>query len=278
MKKNQFKGKSAVITGASRGIGKATALEFVRSGGSVCIIARDKTALDETSRELRTHRSDNEQYVQAISADCTCYDELKPLLEKHIRNYAVPDFLFNFVGYACPDYIENLTHEDFRKNMDINYYGQLIPLLVILPYFMERGGGHVINCSSVAGYLGVMGYSAYTPTKFAIAGLTESLRHELKPLNIQLSILYPPDTDTPGFQKENETKPEELLIISEGGGLLRPENVARKLLAGVSKKKFYIHPGQSRLLWTLVRHFPKLSHFIIDGELKKARKKTRATA
>jgi 3-dehydrosphinganine reductase len=268
-----FSGKTAVIPGGSKGIGRAVAVEFARGGGNVCIIARNRKDLDEAALMINNSRASSSQTVTAISCDTTDMKLLQPLLDDFIRKNGVPDYLMNFVGYAYPNYLMNMTLDDFRKNMDINYYGQLVPILVILPHFMKKRGGYITTCSSALGFLGMMGYATYTPTKFAICGLTESLRNELKPYNIRFSILYPPDTDTPGFEKENETKPPEVMIMSESGGLLSPEKVAKKLIKGVIKNKFYILPGQSRLLWTIARLFPNLAHTIMDGELKKAVKK-----
>lgn len=268
-----FFGKTAVISGGSKGIGKAAAIEFVKQGGSVCIIARNKKDLETASGEMRSARINDSQAVTALTCDSTDMKKLRPLLENFIKKNGVPDFLMNFVGYAKPGYVQDYSLEDFRRNMDTNYYGQLVPILVILPHFMKRRSGHIVTCSSVLGYLGMVGYATYSPSKFAICGLTESLRSELGPLGIRFSILYPPDTDTPGFENENKSKPAEVMIISEGGGLLNAEQVAQKLMRGIKKNRFYIHPGQSRLLWSIARHFPNLAHTIMDGEFKKARKK-----
>ena len=128
--------------------------------------------------------------------------------------------------------------KNFKFHMDTNFFGQLNPVLSLLPHFMERQSGYFINMSSVAGYIGLMGYAAYTPTKFAIAGLSEVLRHEYKPYNINVSIIYPPDTDTFGLHEEAETRPEELNIISERAGLLKPEEVAEVILKGVLKNGY----------------------------------------
>jgi 3-dehydrosphinganine reductase len=268
-----FSGKTAIMPGGSKGIGRSAALEFVKGGGSVLIIARDKNDLDRTAAELTTARAGEDQFVESISCDATDMKKLEPLIENFIRKHGVPDYLMNFVGYAHPGFIQDLALEDFRNNMDANYYGQLVPILVLLPHFMKERKGHIVTCSSVLGFMATFGYAAYCPTKFAVCGLTESLRAEMKPYNICFSMLFPPDTDTPGFAKENETKPEAVAILSEGGGLLTPDQVAKRLMKGVLKKKFYILPGQGRLLWTIVRHAPNLAHWILDGETEKARKK-----
>ncbi len=268
--------KLAIITGGSKGIGKAAAIEFVKNGGNVCIIARNKKDLFQAAEEIQKARSSASQAVTAIPCDTTDMKALARLLDSFIKKNGVPDYLMNFVGYARPNYIQNTTLDDFRKIMDTNYFGQLIPVLVILPHFMRERKGHIVNCSSLLGFMGIAGYAAYTPTKYALCGLTESLRNELKPYNIRFSILYPPDTETPGFDQENRSKPLEVMIMSETGGLLSPEQVAKKLIHDVLKNKYYILPGQSRLLWSIARHFPRLAHIIMDGELNKARKKAAA--
>ncbi len=268
--------KLAIITGGSKGIGKAAAIEFVKNGGNVCIIARNKKDLFQAAEEMQKARSSTSQAVTAIPCDTTDMEALARLLDSFIKKNGVPDYLMNFVGYARPNYIQNTTLDDFRKIMDTNYFGQLIPVLVILPHFMRERKGHIVNCSSLLGFMGIAGYAAYSPTKYALCGLTESLRNELKPYNIRFSILYPPDTETPGFDQENRSKPLEVMLMSETGGLLSPEQVAKKLIHDVLKNKYYILPGQSRLLWSIARHFPRLAHIIMDGELNKARKKAAA--
>jgi len=271
--KQHFSGKTAIISGGSKGIGKAVALEFVKAGGSVCIIARNKNDLKTASDEISNARIIDSQSVTTISCDTTDMKKLKPLIEAHIKKSGVPDYLMNFVGYAQPRYIQDYTIEDFKKNMETNYYGQLVPIIIVLPHFIKRRSGHIVTCSSLLGYLGMIGYATYCPTKFAICGLTEALRSELAPQGIRFSVLYPPDTQTPGFDNENRTKPAEVMIMSETGGLLDPGEVAQKLIKGIMQNKFYIHPGQSRLLWAIVRHAPNLAHKIMDGEFKKAKQR-----
>jgi short-subunit dehydrogenase len=159
--------------------------------------------------------------------------------------------------------------------MDLNYYGQVVPILVLLTYFMGNQKGYIANASFVAGFLGQMGYAAYTPSKFAITGLSEVLRHELKPYNIGVSVIFPSDTETPGLQEELESRPQELNIISDSwGGLSTAEEIAEKYVEGVLKKKFNICPSTSaKFIRYVNRLFPRLVHKVSDGDLRKARKK-----
>ncbi len=273
LQKQPFAGKFVVITGGSKGIGKATAIEIAKLGGSVCIIARTPGPLGETASEIKKARARETQVVETIAADTTDITTLKPLLNSLVQQHGVPDYLIQCVGFAYPQYIEKLTIEDFRRNMDVNFFGQVVPILCLLPHFIAAKKGHIANVSSGMGFLGILGYATYAPTKYAVAGFTEVLRNELKPYGITFSVLYPPDTDTPGFAIENQTKPAECAVISEHGKLLQPEEVAEAFVTGILKKRFYILPGESKFLWRMVRLFPRLVHWVEDGDLKKARKK-----
>lgn len=267
-----FAGKSAIIAGGSQGIGLAVAKEVVRLGGSVCIVAIGSLA--EAKKEVESLRVSESQFVETVLCDTTDMDTLAPLLDEHIERCGVPDYLFNFVGYAYAQYVEQLRLDDFKQNMNVNYYGQLVPTLAILPYYLrKRNGGHISFTSSILGYLGIMGYATYAPTKHAIVGLAETLRHELKPFAVRISVLYPPDTTTPGFVKENETKPPECAMLSEKAKLLEPEQVAETFIEGVLNNRFHILPGRARLYWRLFRHFPRLVRMLIDSNYARTRKK-----
>jgi len=273
LKKQPFKNKSAIITGGSKGIGKETAKLIARLGGSVCIIARKLDALNETAEEIKQFIQDKDQFVDVISVDLTDLEKLRPLLIQYIEKHGVPDYLINNVGFAYPQYVEKLTINDYHDAMNVNFFGQLHPTMILLPYFMEAKKGHVCNVSSFLGLMGLMGYAAYTPSKFAIAGWSEVLRNELKPHGINISVLFPVDTQTPGFDKENEMKPEECAIMSESGGINTAEEVAETWVKGILKNKFQVIPGKGSMISKIKRLFPWLVYSSIDGDYKKAREK-----
>ncbi len=273
IEKQPFKGKVAILMGASTGMGKATAKEFVQLGGSVLINARRPEVLKATAEEIKQVISSESQFVEQIACDATDMEQLKPLLEDFIKRHGIPDYFFNVVGIAFPKYIEDYTIDDFKKNMNLNYYGQLVPTLIVLPHLMKEQKGHLIFFSSMMGYMGMMGYGSYAPSKYAIVGLAEVLRHELKPQHIKVSIVYPPDTNTPGLSTENEGKPQECIMISETGGLLEPEEVAEVVIKEVLKNKFHILPGSAKAIHWVNRVFPKLVRWFMDSDYKKARKK-----
>jgi len=273
IKRHPLKNKIAVICGGSKGIGKETAKRIVQLGGSVCTIARHVEPLEAAAREMKDLMQENHQFVEIMTCDAANMEQLHPLLTGFVERRGIPDYLINAVGYAYPQYVQDLTLEDFRKCMDVNYYGQLIPILILLPHFMAARKGHIANVSSTMGYFGIMGYAAYSPTKFAIVGLTEALRNELKPYNINFSILYPSDTDTPGFEAENRTKPKECALMSANVKLMSAQKVAEVFVDGIIKKKYTILPGESGLLWKVNRYFPWLVRWITDSQFKQARRK-----
>ncbi|MFX1312931.1 MAG: SDR family oxidoreductase [Promethearchaeota archaeon] len=269
-----FKGKFAIIPGGSKGMGKATAKLFVQLGGSVCIIAKGIDALKETQTECNELKLDDSQFVEIIACDATDMNKLKPLLTDIIKNHIIPDYLFNFVGFAYAQYLEKLTLEDFKTNMNVNYYGQLVPTLIILPYFMEAKNGHISFTSSVLGFMGIMGYATYAPTKYALFGLAEALRHELLPFNIKVSILFPVDTDTPGFAEENKLKPPECAIISESAKLMTSDEVADKFIKNILEERFEILPGDAAIQLKSMRENPDDIRGVLDRLYKRARRKT----
>ena len=270
-----FKGKVAIIPGGSKGMGKATAKLFVEKGGSVCIIARGMEALKETQDECNKLKSEESQFVDIISCDTTDMDKLKPLITEFIKNHKVPDYLFNFVGYAYVQYFEKLTLDNFKNNMDVNYYGQLVPTLIVLPYFLEAKEGYITFTSSIMGFMAIMGYTTYVPSKYAIFGLAEVLRHELLPYKIKVSILFPTDTDTPGLAEENIIKPEECKIISETGTLMTAEDVAKEFINGILEERFEILPGEAAVQIKEMRENPDQLRGVLDSLYKRARRKTK---
>ena len=274
IKKQPFSGKTAIICGASKGIGKATAKEIVMLGGSVSIVARGVESLEEAKSEVQALRVSESQFVETIASDTADMGILKPHFDSFIDKHGVPDYLINCVGYAYPNYIEELELDDYRKNMEVNYFGQLVPTVILLPHFIKSKQGHIAFISSGGGFVGIIGYASYSPSKFALVGLAETLRHELKPYNINISIMYPPDTDTPGFEIENQTKPSETdMIVGSSSGFATPETVAENFVKGILKKKFFIIWGEVKMFWILKRLSPRLVFLYGDIFLKFARKK-----
>jgi len=273
IRRQPLKSKTAVVCGGSKGIGKETAKEIIQLGGSVCVIARHMEPLEAAAREMQGLAREDSQFVEVIACDATDMERLGPQLNDFVDRHGVPDYLINVVGYAYPRYVQDLSLADYRKAMEVNYYGQLVPILLLLPHFITARKGYIANVSSALGFMGIMGYATYAPTKFAIVGLTEVLRNELKPYGIRLSILFPPDTDTPGFEIENRTKPEETVLMSKNVKLMTAEDVGEAFVEGILKNRYLILPGETAFIWRVNRLFPWLVRWIIDRDYRQARDK-----
>lgn len=276
-KTTQLAGQTAIVCGGSKGIGLAAAAEIVRRGGSVGVVARGNGSLELAGEQLRALVHESSQFVDVIQADAANRNDIGPKLEEFIGRRGAPDYLINAVGYAGPDYVSNLALDDFRQQMDVNYYGQLIPTLVVLPHLVEARQGHIAFVSSMMGYFGMIGYAAYAPSKFALVGLAEVLRHELRPSGLTVSILYPPDTDTPGYKVENTSKPLETHALSANVKVAQPDDVARQFVDGIMRGKFHILPSGAGMVWRLQRYAPRLVRAFLDRDLSKARRRVGKT-
>jgi 3-dehydrosphinganine reductase len=176
----------------------------------------------------------------------------------------VPDVLINSAGITHPGYVHELSLEKFMELMQVNYFGTVYMTKAILPGMMARGSGHIINISSMAGYVGVFGYSAYGASKYAVTGFTEVLRAEMKSHGIRVSVVFPPDTDTPQLAYEEPFKPAETRAISGNAKALTAEHVARSMLAQAGRGAFRIYPGfDSRLFHIATSKLPSSLVFMI---------------
>jgi 3-dehydrosphinganine reductase len=235
--------KHVMITGGSSGIGKATACIYAARGSDVTIISRRKDVLDSALVEIDAARGSAGGKTSTFSADVSDQAAVDQAVSKAVEAAGVPDLLITSAGIAVPGYFEDLPMDNFRHHMDINYFGTLHTLKAVLPAMRKRGDGHVVMVSSGAGLIGIFGYCSYSPTKFALRGLAESLRGELRLDNIGVSIVYPPDTDTPQLVEESKTKPEETKAMTGSAKMWSAEDVAKTIVKGIDKGKFAIAPG-----------------------------------
>ena len=241
--KNRFNQQHAIITGGSSGIGKAVAKLLVQEGANVSIIARDQEKLDQAQTELQALKINSQQSILALTADVAEEEEITQTMKNAIAQLGNPHILITSAGIAIPGYFMEIPVEIFNRTMEVNYFGTLYAIRAVLPAMERAGKGNIVLISSGAGLIGLYGYSAYSPSKFALRGLAESLRGELKQKGIKVSIVYPPDTDTPQLVAENKTKPPETKAITATAETWSPEGVAQAIIKGIVTSKFAIAPG-----------------------------------
>ena len=270
---NFYHGKSVFITGGSSGIGLALAEQLAAYGAHVTILARRPDVL-EKARKLIQNGAQKSVIVQALSADVADIGAIKNAVSEASQKAGTPDLLINSAGIAHPGEFYTLGLETFQSMMQINYFGSLHAIQAVLPHMLERGSGVIVNISSAAGYLNIYGYTAYGASKYAVAGFSEALRMELKPQGIHVSLVFPPDTDTPQLEYDNQYKPHVTRVLGGSAGSEKPEKVAHEILRGVQKKQFIIVPGlENKLIYSAVNLLGRsLVHRILDQMVARALK------
>ncbi len=221
----------AVITGGSSGIGLSITKELVKRKCSyITILARNENKLEEAKNMLTEYAAsmNSPTKISTISVDVSDAIKINEAAERLCgEDSALPNvtMLFNVAGTSSSAAFVDTAYKEFARLMDINYLGTAYTTRAFLPYMKshKKSPRSVIITSSQAGQLGVFGYTAYAPSKFALRGFAEALHMEVARDNISVQIAYPPDTDTPGFELEQIDKPEETRLISETSGLFQPE-------------------------------------------------------
>jgi 3-dehydrosphinganine reductase len=208
--------------------------------------------LDEARKAIETHIDKTSQSVNVLTMDVADNTDVRQKIKTAVENFGIPDILINSAGVGSGDYFENISYDQFDRVMKINVYGTRNTISAILPFMKQKGGGHIVNLSSVAGLIGMFGYTTYCTTKYALVGFSECLRSELKRFNITVTLVCPPEVTTPFIEEEAKTLPPESRVVKNLAGLLTPEQAAWAIVRGIKKKKFLIVPGmmaKSLLFW-----------------------------
>lgn len=264
-----LKNKNILITGGSKGIGKEISKKLAEKGANLFIVARDISKLEKTRAEvLKINPGINCVVYQADVSDKT---QVKNAVKEMIDRFGSIDGLINNAGKAVPDYFENISGETFENLINIDYLGSVYFTIEVYPYL--KPGDFVSFTSSVAGFMGLFGYTAYSGSKFALIGFAESLQQEFYLKNIQVSVLCPPDTETPGFEQEEKCKPYETKKLSGTAKLMKPEKVAEIFLRKLEEGRFLITVNfESAVLYFLHGIIPDFVRKIICLLLKKYHK------
>ena len=271
----EINGKLVLITGGSSGIGLALAEQLFSQGASVVILARDQQRLDAAIPKIDHQRLNPAQKLGALPADVTDEPALRQALANLKSEYGLPDLVINCAGVARPGYAETLELQIFHWTMDINYFGTVNVCQTLLPDLIARGSGHIVNFSSLAGVIGVFGYTAYSGSKFAVRGYSEALRSEMKPKGILVSVVYPPDTDTPQLAWEDQFKPFETRVIAGSDHPLPADKVAADVIKAIRRDKVNIVPGgEAKFLFFAATRlgggiFPIMDMLVRDAMKKK---------
>ncbi|MBM7580438.1 3-ketoacyl-ACP reductase [Jeotgalibacillus terrae] len=187
-----LKGKKAIITGGSRGIGAATALELAKEGVDLGIVGRSEEHLNNVKEKLSQYDVD----VFTAKGDVSYESDITQAIKELTDQLGHVDILINNAGVGAYGEFLELTTEDWNKVLQTNVMGIVHTTKAVLPGMIDRKTGDIINISSMSGLKGTKGSSAYSASKFAVNGLTESLMQEVRPHNIRVSTITPSLVET----------------------------------------------------------------------------------
>ncbi|KRX77643.1 PRKCA-binding protein [Trichinella sp. T6] len=247
---HSLRGWHVFITGGTKGIGLALAREAVRQGAHVTVLARQQQLIDTVVFEL-SELADNsqKQIVKGYQCDMTSdYDKIAQVVHKAEQDVGPIDVLINNVGGAMQGTVEEMGIEVFQKQMSLNYLSAVSATKAALHSLKNSRrveGSRIAFVSSQAGQVGLYGYTAYSPCKFALRGFAEALQMELRPHNVWVTVAYPPNTNTEGFVEEWKNTPVATKLITGGDEVMEPTVVAKGIFRSITRGKFQCLFGMS---------------------------------
>jgi NADP-dependent 3-hydroxy acid dehydrogenase YdfG len=232
-----------IITGASSGIGAATARVFADQGYCVALAARRLERLEALAQEIES--ADGK--ALPVATDVTRLDDIQNLVQATLDRFGQIDVLFNNAGFGRLDWLENLDPvNDIEAQFRVNLLGMILITRVVVPHMIERRTGHIINMGSIAGLVATPTYTVYSATKFAVRGFTEALRREVGIYGVHVSGIYPGGVAT---EFRQHTGAKRVTGATTPNSLrLSPEDVAQEVWRLVKRpRRTVIAPGVMRL-------------------------------
>lgn len=192
----KLSGTTVVITGATSGIGRETAREFAKAGSKVVVAGRRKERLLELVSEIEEKGGQ----ALAVQTDVADQAQVEKLIERTVEHFGRVDVLVNNAGVAIASRFEEMSLDDFRRLMDVNFWGAVFACRAVVPQMRkQRGGGVILNVSSIFGKRGMPFETAYCASKFALAGFSEALRAELMSEGVDVCTIFPGAVQTEIF-------------------------------------------------------------------------------
>lgn len=223
-----FKNKIILITGASSGIGKESAIEFAKLGANIILVARKKDKLEQVANELKKFN------VSALVCQCDVSkkDQVKEMSKIVLEKFESIDVLVNNAGFAIYGSVDDLTIDEIESQMETNYFGMVYCIKNFLPSMLKKKSGHIVNVASVAASFGLPGIASYCASKFAMLGFSEGLKHELNNTGVGITVVSPIMVRTnffehPSFEKMPKFSPVSLSSKTVAKTILKAANSPR---------------------------------------------------
>ena len=263
-----FRDKHALVTGGSSGIGLATVRRLAARGARVSVIALEDSYMAALRADPPPLAS-----LPLEAADVSRREEVEAAIARCVSAHGPCDLLLTSAGIARPGYFHEIPIEVFERHMEVNYFGTLYSIRAVVPSMMARRRGTIAAISSTAGMISVFGYTAYGPSKYAVRGLCDVLRIELKPHGIHVACIFPSDVDTPQLAGEEPYKPAELHRISGTIKPIPPEQVADAILRGIRRQSPVIFTdAKTRMLAKVAGAAPGFTRLYMNTSTRLARR------
>ena len=247
MSVNPFQDKVAIVTGASSGIGRATALALAEQGAWVALASRNEEALSALAEELKSQS----RQVIVIPTDVTQRDQVEALVREVIAQWGRVDILISNAGEYIRAPITDLDPADLQRSLDVNFFGGVYCVKAVLPHMLAQKSGQIVFVTSMDGKIGLPPDAPYVSAKFALTGFCEVLRQEVRDSGISVTNVLPGRVDTVMIED---------LKFAWISPKISPESVATAILNGIRKRKpIVIVPPQAKLLYYINVFAPTLS-------------------
>jgi len=247
---DSVRAKVAIITGASSGIGKATALVLAGQGYDLALAGRNLAALEEVGRAI----IERGRQTLVVPTDVTDREQVQRLVDQTLARWGRVDVLVASAGIYVRGPFTSLTPAEFERSLATNFYGALYAVQAVLPAMLSQHEGHIVLVSSMDGKKGLVLDAPYVAAKFALAGVGEVLRQELHGTGVFVTTVFPARVDTPMIAD---------LQVPALSAKVSPEVVARAIARGIQRRQpEVIVPFRARLLWYVNTLSPRLGDWV----------------
>ncbi|WP_235839727.1 SDR family NAD(P)-dependent oxidoreductase [Cognaticolwellia mytili] len=257
--------KNVLITGGSSGIGLDLAKAYAKQGANVMLLARNQSRLEDAATACTALCSRADQKVIAFSVDVGNSEAFNHLVNDIKAQIGTLDLIILSAGIVQSVKFMEQSEQDFNDIMYTNVAGSRIVAKAFLPDMITQGKGQVCFVGSLGGLIATYGYSAYSASKFAVVGMAGALRQELYSSGVGVSVLCPPEVDTPMVAKEASHILPETRFVKDIGGLLNTTTVTKAAIKGINKNQFIIVPGfKGKMSYILARYMPNIFAWAIQ--------------
>jgi len=269
---NIFQNKTAIITGAASGIGKALSDALAREGAIVILADINAEVLKTTASEMKKKG----YAVESVVLDVTKFDEVRKLVDDIIAKYGKLDYLFNNAGIAVFSEARDYSYDtEWCRIINVDLYGPVNGAAAAFPKMVQQGFGHIVNTSSLAGLMPAYPFCSYSVAKHGVVGLSLALRMEGADLGVNVSVVCPGLIQTPMYHSRVIKLNQEKLLEKAPEGM-SPEKCAKIILNGVKRNKPIIVVSiYAKILWILYRISPSMMLKLGGLFIRRSRKEFR---